>query len=301
LDEDGKTAFILQRQWKGYRNNDPSTKQQKPIPLALIHKMISRPVRDPGLIAFHQLLILAFFFAMRSCEYLKLPPGEERRTKAICLGNLTFRKNHRTLAHDDPNLMFADTVTITFEFQKNDQRDDSITQSRTGDPILCPVRAAAAVVQRMRASGLTKPDTPLYSYTDDNGKLRHMETRIALGMLRTFIKTAVRDPLGLKASEIGLHSMRSASAMAMYLNKVPIYTIMLLGRWSSDAFLRYIRKEVSEFSSDVSRRMIKNRVFHHVTPAPREDPRTHNPLAATANSGMGSSRGTPTGVFSVWQ
>ena len=32
---------------------------------------------------------------------------------------------------------------------------------------------------------------------------------------------------------------------------------MLLGQWSSDAFLRYIRKQVSEFSNKVTGLMIK--------------------------------------------
>ena len=40
--------------------------------------------------------------------------------------------------------------------------------------------------------------------------------------------------------------------MAMYLNDVPTYTIMLVGRWSSDAFLKYIRRQVQEFTSGVS-------------------------------------------------
>ena len=70
--------------------------------------------------------------------------------------------------------------------------------------------------------------------------------------------------LGFKISEIGTHSIRSGAAMAMYLDDVPVYTIMLIGRWSSDAFLRYIRKQVEQFSHNVSRRMIKNQHFTHV-------------------------------------
>ena len=50
----------------------------------------------------------------------------------------------------------------------------------------------------------------------------------------------------------------------MYLDEVPVYTIMLIGRWSSDAFLKYIRKQVEQFSHNVSRRMIKNQFFTHV-------------------------------------
>jgi hypothetical protein len=52
--------------------------------------------------------------------------------------------------------------------------------------------------------------------------------------------------------------------MAMYLSGVPVFTIMLLGRWSSDAFLRYIRKQVQEFSSGVSSKMIQKEEFFTV-------------------------------------
>jgi len=48
--------------------------------------------------------------------------------------------------------------------------------------------------------------------------------------------------------------------MAMYLAGVPVFTIMLLGRWSSNAFLRYIRKQVKEFSRGISAKMIINRI-----------------------------------------
>jgi len=53
--------------------------------------------------------------------------------------------------------------------------------------------------------------------------------------------------------------------MAMYLGGVPIFTIMLLGRWSSEAFLRYIRKQVQEFSKGVGQRMISNEKFFAIS------------------------------------
>ena len=41
--------------------------------------------------------------------------------------------------------------------------------------------------------------------------------------------------LGFKGDEVGTHSIRSSLAMALYMTKRPVSTIMLLGRWSSDA------------------------------------------------------------------
>jgi hypothetical protein len=60
--------------------------------------------------------------------------------------------------------------------------------------------------------------------------------------------------------------------MAMYLASVPVFTVMLLGRWSSDAFLHYINKQVKEFSSGISNKMIRNKNFFTISSASAEDP-----------------------------
>ena len=68
-------------------------------------------------------------------------------------------------------------------------------------------------------------------------------------------------------------------AMHMYLDKVPVYTIMLQGCWSSDAFLLNIRRQVQQFSSGLSSGMVqKESVFTvpDATPLSLEDPRTGN-------------------------
>jgi hypothetical protein len=82
--------------------------------------------------------------------------------------------------------------------------------------------------------------------------------------------------LGFTAKEIGLHSARSGAAMAMYLAHIPVFTIMLLGRWSSDAFLRYIRKQVKEFSNGISTKMITKEHFFIIPTTSKQDPKTPN-------------------------
>jgi hypothetical protein len=99
--------------------------------------MITRQCDEPGLIVFHELTILAYFFAMRSCEYL-LTTGE-RRTQPFWRRNFAFRRANKIVLHDSPDLNLADSVTLTFEYQKRDLRDDQVTQSKSGHPLLCPV------------------------------------------------------------------------------------------------------------------------------------------------------------------
>jgi len=61
---------------------------------------------------------------------------------------------------------------------------------------------------------------------------------------------------------------------------------MLMGRWSIDAFLKYIRKQVLETSRGISSRMLKNNLYH-VLPSPSssiDDPRTRDSFASNLSS-----------------
>ena len=73
----------------------------------------------------------------------------------------------------------------------------------------------------------------------------------------------VLPPVQAMNKEIGTHSIRSGAAMAMYLGGVPVFAIQLIGRWSSDAFMKYIRKQIEEFTFDVSARMLTTQTFMH--------------------------------------
>ena len=82
------------------------------------------------------------------------------------------------------------------------------------------------------------------------------------------------------------HSLhKNSSSNGNVLDNVPIFLIILNGRWSPDAFLKYIRKQVMEFSKGLSRRMIKNDLFHTLPDmrSTEYDPRTRNPNSFATN------------------
>ena len=85
--------------------------------------------------------------------------------------------------------------------------------------------------------------------------------------------------LGIKKEDIRKHSIRLGATMAMYL-ECPVFMIMLIGRWSSNAFLRYIRKQVMEFSQNVVKRMLSCQNFRHIPDIhmriQQDDPRIRN-------------------------
>jgi hypothetical protein len=61
-----------------------------------------------------QLVVIGFFFAMRSREYTKVPRAKEGHTKLLALRNLRFIKEGKVLDHNDPQLEYADFIAITF-------------------------------------------------------------------------------------------------------------------------------------------------------------------------------------------
>jgi hypothetical protein len=61
---------------------------------------------------------------------------------------------------------------------------------------------------------------------------------------------------GFHPHEIGNRSIRSGAAMALFLKDHSTAKIMILGRWSSDAFLVYIRPQVLEWTNNMSRDMV---------------------------------------------
>jgi hypothetical protein len=72
------------------------------------------------------------------------------------------------------------------------------------------------------------------------------------------------DTLHIAANAIGIHSIRSGSALEMFLGGCPVFLIMMIGCWYSDAFLHYIRKQVKEFNHNVSREMITHMFHRHI-------------------------------------
>lgn len=216
---------------------------------------------------------------MRAREYSKVPKAEQGRTKILLIRNIRFVRNGRNVSHDDPALEMSDCIVITFEMQKKEEKNDTVHHKSSGDTIMCPVKAAAELVRRIRGYPGTDGDTPVSALLVGS-KITHVTSKLMVGYLRDAVKAIGKDILNINAEDIGTHSIRSGAAMAMFMGGLPVYMIMLMGRWSSDAFLRYIRKQIEQFSHDVSAKMITNMCYRYM-PVPTEsttnrDPRQHN-------------------------
>ena len=161
---------------KAFDTTDPPPDRQKAITPKFLRKFFqflnndaNGQAKTSSLAHIADLVLGAFFFAMRSCEYCKsVPLG---RTKRVRMGCFVFRTaSRRVLAHNDPKLLHhAHYVTIVFEDQKNGKKMDARTHSRSGHKFLCPVLRWGSAVQRIIA---TIPDwseqTTLCSVSIDN-------------------------------------------------------------------------------------------------------------------------------------
>ena len=116
-DADNMLSVLLSRQFRSYRNDDPKEIQQKALPFIVLRELAKRQVSELDK-AISQLTICAGFFACRSCEYLKVPRREMKRTKLLRLRNIRFFKDGRLISTPSENLEFADSVAVTFEMQK---------------------------------------------------------------------------------------------------------------------------------------------------------------------------------------
>ena len=71
--------------------------------------------------------------------------------------------------------------------------------------------------------------------------------------------------------------------MALFLAKASVLKIMILGRWSSAAFLRYIRPQVMEWTAGMSTQMLTTLDFRHVDPSTANNRPTGNAESIQAN------------------
>ena len=273
----------LKRAW---HHLDPEEKRQKAVtPRHLRHMLIELTKCNPDgsnprdLTSFKacnaELACAAYFNACRSCEYSTVK--QRGKTKLLTIGNVIFKRNDELRSEIDPTHPQFEAqavfVCITFVAQKNGEKFQTRTQSRTNDGLLCPVRLWGRIVRRILFFRPDAPaETPVNCWFDPTvlaaGKTpspRYIRAEDTIKILReTCVSGGGFARFGYRPLDIGTHSLRSGAAMALFLAKTSVLKIMILGRWSSAAFLRYIRPQVMEWTAGMSTAMLRNPDFRHV-------------------------------------
>ena len=240
---------------------------------------------------------------MRLCEYSHTDKSESKKTKLLCLRNIKFYNKSsdgylQEIEHNNDltTLESASCVSITFENQKNGEKEATITQHRTSRDRICPVRAWAQTAHRILSYDGTNADTPVNTFKS-NGKLVQFTSKQVRQNIKSTVKTIGATRLGIDIKRVGTHSLRTSAAMLLYLANVRTSTIMLLGRWKSDAFLLYLRRQVKEFTEGVTHQMTSQPdVFFNIPSEPIEDlPQRHHaqrddPMTSNVDSTASTAR-----------
>jgi hypothetical protein len=76
------------------------------------------------------------------------------------------------------------TVSITFEQQKGDTKNDIITQHSSGDCHLCPIKVWASIIKRLLSHPLSSDETPINTFYLDEIKVHEFTGPELLKCLR---------------------------------------------------------------------------------------------------------------------
>ena len=262
-DEHGKMFALLSAQIKAYRNLDPPANQQAAVSLRLLlHLDKMKKTLVDSIVC--DLVLFAFFFAMRSCKYSSVQGT--RKTKTICLGDIQFfsEKTKRVMTFDSEEIIQADSISVTFRDQKNGKKMDIRTVWKSGHTRACAVLAAIHIVRRLAIYKCTFKKETLLCTISSSDKPKLVTATMIRNRLQVAAGSIGAAELGYKPSDYGTHSIRSGAAMALTLAGYPAFRVMLVGRWSSDAFLKYIREQVAQFSKGIASKMTNNMDFRNV-------------------------------------
>lgn len=258
LNPTGTIDLRLRRQLSSYTKSDPPPRRVQPVPLPVLHHVLDSVYSDstssPGLRATADLIAVAYFFLMR--------PGE------FCSGSSDSHPFHTVdvsfFRHDtklDPwtcpaaALNDATHVSLVFTKQKNCVRGERVSQSISGHHLLCPVRALARRFLHLRQHHSPR-DVPIHTYHPEMRGARQLQVH------STSVTTLLRRSItllgdhNLAANEFSARCLRATGATSLLLAGIDSNLIRLLGRWQSDAMLRYLHVQTAPIRHRLAEAMI---------------------------------------------
>jgi hypothetical protein len=180
---------------------------------------------------------------------------------------------------NDLNVSRISRATLTFNDQKNAVRGEQISHAATNHPQLCPCKALARICAHLRAHAAA-PNTPLYVYYDNLGQAQRTEPHLVTNAIR-HSANSLQATTGIPAELLSARSLRPGGATALLCAGVDADIIQLLGRWKSDAMLRYLRVAAHANTRNFAQHMLNAGAYtfaphtydeDHYPPVPQEAP-----------------------------
>jgi hypothetical protein len=147
---------------------------------------------------------------------------------------------------------------LYFYQPKNGNRGEIIRLTRSGDPYVCPVLAAARRVKHLRLHKALK-STPICAYYQTKTRRNVTPDNMTQTLRRA---VAALPHLGILPCDVSARSLRASGAMALLCARVDDLTIRLLGRWNSDAMCRYLHVQAEPVMRGLAKLMLKGGIYH---------------------------------------
>ena len=129
----------------------------------------------------------------------------------------------------------------------------AIGHAQSGDQFLCPVKAIVCRVIYLRPNG-APPNTPLSRVYNTNSRVT---PKLITQTLRDSIQYLGATNIGFFQKEVSAQSLHATGAQALLLGQVDTNIIQLIGRWKSDAMLRYVHVQAFPLMQDYASIMLK--------------------------------------------
>jgi hypothetical protein len=161
-------------------------------------------------------------------------------------------------AANDAEIKSATSVSYTFTTQKNGNRNEKLVHVLSGDPWCCPVKATVRCVllHRRHKASLVTPVASLY-----RGNRRTLvKARDVTEVLRCAMRLNIHHT-GIEPLEISARFLRAGGAIALLHGNVDLSNIRMMGRWHSDAMMRYLHVQVHPILGKYAARMFNEGTY----------------------------------------
>ena len=267
----GKLHPLLSSFLKSMEDDDDPQARAYPANLTILRAMpkaLDMAHAEYGAFNSHviDLVIVAFWWLLRPAEYLNTSTPEAR-SQAFLFKHIHFTiagtvYNARTAPLNDSNLSSIEFASLEFDDQKNAVKGEQVGHKPTTDRFFCPCKALGRIALRMRRDSATLDD-PIYRHYN-----RHPKHTRWFSVTPTHVTNALRHAAATLVEQTGIdhmkltsRSLRPGGATALLCARVDKDAIMLLGRWKSDAMLRYLRIQAASHAHNYAQQMLDHGAF----------------------------------------
>lgn len=269
----GKVHPLLEAFLKGMADEDDPAKRSYPVNITILRQLFDVDVLDrehpkDGVLNSHvcDLIVVGFYWLLRPSECVL--GSKEARSQAFEFQHIHFTINNRLYSapsaplYDENDLARITFATLEFSDQKNAVRGEQVGHKPNSDPDLCPVKALGRIALRLKRAG-AKPNTPIHRHYNPNPLYKgwyDTKPQYVTNALR-HAAASVETQTGIAPHLLSARSLRPGGATALLCANIDSDAICLLGRWKSDAMLRYLRIQAATYSHNYAQRMLDHGAY----------------------------------------